>query len=397
MSASFDPMDADFRRDPHTQLARSRRSARIVPHPGPPRTFSLLHYEDVRGILRDWKLWSNEITPDETSREFGALIADPPAHDRMRGLLERAFRPRMIADLEERVREIANALMDDVVASKRVDFVESFAYPLPVIVIAEILGVPPEDRKLFKSWSDEAFSTLGLGLFGGVTDSIQARHRALVSEMCGYFEPLVADRRAKPRDDLLTAMVEAEYEGSSLDFDEVVRSLVLLLVAGNETTTSVIANAALAFDSFPSERQRLYREPERVEQAVEEVLRFSTPVLYDPRRATRDTELHGVSVREGDVVLAWLSSANRDEAIFEEPERFDIRRERNPHLTFGLGIHHCLGAHLARLELRIALETLFSRTRDFERVDDAPLPLHPSPVFGSVSQLPIQVVEAGGS
>jgi cytochrome P450 len=394
MALSFDPTDPSFRRDPHGLLAQGRADCPTVVHPGPPRSISVLRYDDVRTILRDWQTYSSEIGSDDTASEFGALLGDPPDHDRIRALLERAFRPRMVQRFGPRLRQVADELLDSALRSGEVEMVEAFAGPLPVIAIAELLGVPAEDRELFKAWSDEAFSTLGLGLFGGITDELRGRHGALMKEMSDYFAPHVEARRQEPREDLLSGMVSAEDEGSKLNYEEMISSMLLLLVAGNETTTSLIGNALLAFDAFPEEQARLRQDPSLLDSAVEEVLRFCTPVQFDPRRAARDVELHGTSIRKGDLVLPWLSSANRDEKVFERPEHFDIGRGRTPHLTFGLGIHHCLGANLARLETRVALGALFEKTRSFSRADDRELPLHPSPVFKAVTELPLRLEPA---
>jgi cytochrome P450 len=209
--------------------------------------------------------------------------------------------------------------------------------------------------------------------------------------MRDYFVPLAEERRARPQDDLLTGLVQAEHEGSKLDYSEMLSMLTLLLVAGNETTTTLIGNAAIELMAHPEAERALREDPALLPGAIEEVLRFASPVQFDPRRATCNLTLHGVEIGEDDYVLCWLGSANRDAKVFERPEVFDITREKNPHLSFGFGTHFCLGANLARLEARVALGTLLGRTRSIERSDDDALPLHPSPVFRGVTRLPVRL------
>jgi cytochrome P450 len=214
---------------------------------------------------------------------------------------------------------------------------------------------------------------------------------ALREEMNRYFVPLAEARRREPQDDLLTGLVEAEHEGSKLDHDEMLAMLVLLLVAGNETTTTLIGNAVLALLDHPGEQKRLRDDPALLPTAIDEVLRFSSPVQFDPRRVTRATEISGTPIAENTMVLCWLGSANRDEDVFDRPDTFDVGRRDNPHIAFGFGVHHCLGHNLARLEARVALEVLLERTTHFERIDAEPLPLHPSPVFRAVTKLPLRL------
>jgi cytochrome P450 len=227
--------------------------------------------------------------------------------------------------------------------------------------------------------------------FGGVDVERMRRQRALFDEMRAYFVPLAEKRRREPREDLLTGLVRAEHEGSRLSHDEMLSMLVLLLVAGNETTTTLIGNATLELLAHPDAEAQLRADPGLLPTAIDEVLRFSSPVQFDPRRATRDVELRGVKIRADDVVLCWLGSANRDEDVFPDSERFDPARRPNPHLAFGFGPHHCLGHNLARLEAQVAIGELLARTRRFERTDADPLPLHPSPVFRAVTRLPLRL------
>jgi cytochrome P450 len=232
---------------------------------------------------------------------------------------------------------------------------------------------------------------LGTGFFGALDLARIRRQRDLLAEMRAYFVPLAEERERAPREDLLTGLVKARHEGSRLSQEEMLSMLTLILVAGNETTTTLIGNAVLELLAHPAELARLRADPGLLPTAVEEVLRFASPVQFDPRRATREVELHGHKIRPDDFVLCWLGSANRDEAVFERPDVFDVARPKGSHLAFGFGVHYCLGANLARLEAEVALGTLLRRTSSIERLDVAPLPLHPSPVFRGVTSLPVRL------
>jgi cytochrome P450 len=395
----FNPLDPRVRRDPYALYERGRRELPAFAHEGLPfRVVSIFRYEDVQAILRDWETWSNYFPPMIVADEMGGsgppsmLGTDPPEHTRLRSLVNKAFTPRIVQRLEPRMREIAEELLDAAVEQGEVDLVKALTYPLPVVVVAEIIGIPPEDREMFKRWSDEAVASLGVVFLSGADPERIERQRALFEEMRGYFIPLAEERRKHPREDLLTGLVQAEHEGSKLSHEEMLAMLVLLLVAGNETTTTLIGNAVLTLHDHPEEQKRLRDDPELLVSAIDEVLRFSSPVQFDPRRATRATELHGVPIAKDDYVLCWLGSANRDEAVFDRPDVFDVGRRKNPHMAFGFGTHYCIGANLARLEARVAVGTLLARTRSFERTDARDLPLHPSPVFKAVTELPVRLL-----
>jgi len=286
---------------------------------------------------------------------------------------------------------IAAELVEAAVARGRVDLVEALTYPLPVVVIAEIIGIPAEDRAQFKVWSDAAVENLGAVFMGPLPPEKIASQRRVRVEMEDYFRRLVDERRRRPSEDLLSGLVAAEVEGSRLSFDELIAMLLLILVAGNETTTTLIGNAVLELLAHPAVLAAVRTNPELLPGAVEEVLRFSSPIQMDPRRAVRATEIRGHPIEAGQIVLSWLGSANRDETVFERPDEFDIGRRDSRHLAFGFGPHYCLGASLATLEAVTALRALLARTRAIRRIDDAPLPLHPSFVFRGVTSLPLEV------
>jgi len=402
---AFNPIDPAVRRDPYALYERGRREHPAFAHAGlPVPLVSVFRYADVQGVLRDVSLFSNDfgrgrLLPPEVQKIAeqappSMIGMDPPDHTRLRSLVNKAFTPRIVRQLEPRLREVAHALLDGALARREIDLVQALTYPLPVVAIAEIIGVPPEDRDRFKVWSDRAVATLGTGFFAPPTLEQMERQLALRDEMNRYFVPLADARRRDPQDDLLTGLVQAEHEGTHLDQDEMLAMLTLLLVAGNETTTTLIGNAVLTLLDHPGELKRLRDDPSLLPRAVDEVLRFESPVQFDPRRTTRDTEIAGTKVAENTLVLCWLGSANRDERAFERPDAFDVTRQKNPHISFGYGTHHCLGHNLARLEASVALEVLLERTSSFERTHTGPLPLHPSPVFKAVTKLPVRLTPA---
>ncbi len=394
----FNPLDPQVRRHPYALYERGRREFPVFRHEGLPiPVHSVFRYEDTQAILRDAETWSNEfgggIEADEIGDEAppSMIGTDAPRHTRLRSLVNKAFTPRIVQRLEPRMAAIAGELLDEALEAEEVDLVQAFTYPLPVVVIAEIIGVPSSDREMFKGWSDRAIANLGLAFFAGPDPDRIRRQRDLFAEMRSYFAALAEERRKQPQEDLLTGLVEAEHEGSRLSHDEMVSMLVLLLVAGNETTTTLIGNAALALHDHPDEQKRLRDDPGLMPRAIDEVLRFSSPVQFDPRRATRNVELHGVEIQKDEMVLTWIGSANRDETVFDRPDVFDVGREKNPHLAFGFGSHYCLGHNLARLEAQVAIQKLLERTARFERTDDDELPLHSSPVFRAASRIPVRL------
>jgi cytochrome P450 len=389
---AFNPFDEATRRSPYALFARARSEHPLWRHEGLPLS-SVFRFADCQAILRDTKTWSSMFptppgfAPEDVPRSM--LVMDPPEHTRLRGLVSQAFTPKRIRELAPRIEQIAHELLDDALARREVDLVEALTYPLPVIVIAEMIGVPAGDRAQFKAWSDALVAPLGSVFFAPPTAELVDEQRRIRAELEAYFVRLVEERRRAPKDDLLTGLVQAELEGSRLSFEELLAMLILLLVAGNETTTNLIGNAALELLAHPDALAAVRADPSLMPSAMEEVLRYASPVQMDPRIATRDVEIQGVTIPAGEFVLCWLGSANRDDSVFERPETFDVRREKNHHLAFGFGPHYCLGSSLATLEAVIAVRVLLERTRSFQRTEDAPLPLHPSIVFRGVTSLPM--------
>ena len=372
---SLNPFDPEFVRDPFAVYARGRAEQPVFRHQGLP-LLSAFRYADVEGVLRDAANWSSRFPPPPNAKEVGfpeaedasMLGQDQPRHTRLRNLVNQAFTPRMIRALEPRLREVARELLDEALEKRSVDIVDALSHPLPVIAIAEMIGVPVADRAQFREWSDLSVENLGEGIGGMPIDPERARVQVRVAaEMDAYFWEQAEQRRRRPQEDLLTGLVNARIDGRGLGRTELMAMLQLLLVAGNETTTNLIGNAVLQFLAHPDELRRLRVEPALLPTAIEEVLRFDSPVQATVRRAARDLEVGGVPVQKEESVLLWLGSANRDAEFFPEPDRFDVARTPNRHLSFGFGIHFCLGANLARLEARVALGGLLERTRGFAR------------------------------
>ena len=283
------------------------------------------------------------------------LFFDPPRHTKLRALISKAFTPRVVANLEPRIRELSRQLLDQAIERGEMDLATDFAVPLPMRVIAELLGVPDSDWPRYKRWSDAI-----LKIANSITRDEEAartiqEYRAVTAEMRAWLPELIAERRATSQDDLLKRLVEAEVDGERLTEQEILGFVQLLLVGGQETTANLINNAILCFIEHPDQLARLRAAPELLPGAIEEVLRFRSPLQWMPRATTRDIEMHGQIIPAGKLVLPMIGSANRDSRQFPNASGFDITRNPNPHIAFGLGIHACWARARARLEARIAL------------------------------------------
>lgn len=330
----------------------------------------LTRYQDVDAVLRDYKRFSNDDRNANQVRfsPYGdearsMLRIDPPDHTRMRSLVGKAFTPRAVTELKPRIEEIVDRLLDDV--GDTFDVIDDFAYPLPIIVIAEMLGVPPEDRDRFKVWSNDVAETLEPGLS---SDDAEKSNRSR-SQLTQYFAGVIEQREKQPREDLISALIEAEVEGDKLTREELLSTLVLLLVAGNETTKNLIGNGLLALMRNPDQLRKLRDQPEMMVSAVEELLRFDSPVQIDRRIALEDVEIDGNRIQKGQSLLLLIGAANRDPEQFPDPDRLDLGRSDNSQISFGRGIHHCLGAPLARLEAGIAFKKLLERFDDLQAIE----------------------------
>lgn len=386
-NAEIDLLDGRFYgRDPQRELAWMRRNAPVY-WDEPRGIWGVALHEDVQRVSKDAERFCSSGSSRPDAPAIPSMInMDDPLHKRRRGLVNRGFTPRRVADHEPRIRQICRELIAKVAPRGRCDFVAEIAAPLPMIVIGDMLGVEPEDRDRLLHWSDELIEGTSSTASAEVRE---AAARAFVDYM-EYHRKVVADRRARPRDDLMSVLVHGEIDGERLDDDALLQESLLILVGGDETTRHVISGGMEALIRHPEQRALLAREPRRIPVAVEEMLRWVTPIQNMNRTATCDVELRGQAIRKGDKLLLLYKSANRDESVFEAPERFDATRDPNPHLAFGgYGTHHCLGASLARLELRVMFEELLAALPDLELASDAPLPLRPSNFIVGIQSMPV--------
>lgn len=394
----FDPFSEEHRIDPYPAYAELRRHAPAyrVEKPG---AWAISRYADVAFVLRHPELFSSSAmqtmmtsgftggsgTPGlglagadaarfaELLRTLPVSIADvlgsrsliasdPPRHGALRNLVNRGFTPRRIAELEPRIRAIARASLAAVQEKRELDLVADFAVPLPVTVIAELLGVEPERTADFKRWSDCTVAG-ATGTGAGIRPETMLEAFA---ELSTYMIGVIEQRRAEPKEDLISTLIRAENGEAGLTPLEVVMFTLLLLVAGNETTTNLLGNTMLALLAHPAELDRVQRDPALIPALVEEALRFDGPIQFVFRTATQDVDLAGARIPAGATVMPLIGSANRDDAQFEGADRLDVSRNTQGHLAFGVGIHFCLGASLARLEARVALEELLAHFVRFE-------------------------------
>jgi cytochrome P450 len=372
----YNPMDATLRSDPYpfyTQLRQADPFHRCRNADG----WVLSRYADVLEVLRDTSYSADERNhqrfdqmvkrihraglrqPYEGDR--GSMLRmDPPTHTRLRGLVAKAFTPRAVERMRPRIEAILKDLLESRPAKGPMELVTELASPLPVRVIAEMLGIPSEDHARFRDWSNELVRSLGEAKL----EDFQAAERA-ADQLDKYFEAIIEARRRAPKDDLISALVQAEDAGDRLKRPEMLSTLSLLLVAGNETTTNLISNATLALLRNPEQLEHLRQSPERVPGAIEELLRYDSPVQMTSRIATEDRVLRGHPIKKGQQLVLLLGSANRDPDVFPDADRLDLTRADVRHLSFSHGIHFCLGAQLARLEASLALQGLITRFPKF--------------------------------
>jgi len=380
----------------HEMFEVLRREDPLYFHPDPVSGqgfWCVTRHDDLVTVNRDAHVFSSSVQginiPDIVEEQAGVrdmmLYMDPPRHTRYRLLVNKGFTPRMIGLIESHLRAKATAIVDNVIDNGHADFVEDIASELPLQAIAELMGVPQEDRRKLFEWSNTMIGFDDPEFQGSRDDGMLA-----AAEMYMFANALAADRRAEPREDIVTKLINAEIEGDKLSEAEFDMFFLLLTVAGNETTRNVTAHGMKALIEHPDEFDKLKADPsdENIERAVEEILRWATPVLYFRRTATEDYELRGKQIKAGDKVVMWHISANRDEAVFDKPFDFKVDRWPNEHIAFGGGgPHFCLGANLARMELRLIFRELVTRLPDMRL--DGDVEMLRSNFIGGIKRMPV--------
>ena len=389
---TYNPLSRRMARNPYPFYAELR-ARDPVHHSRLLDAWVFSRHADVDVIQRDFRRFSNDQRKRDPRlrRRRGSLplpdptilFLDPPDHTRLRSLVNKAFTPRAVTAIEARIRGMAGTLLD-AADPAGFDLMEALANPLPVMVIAEMLGVPPEDRVQFKEWSDQRARILEPTVSGRELQIAQQASRSLDA----YFRTIIEARRVEPRDDIISALVHVEEAGDRLTEREMLGMLRLLLVAGNETTTNLIGNGMLALLRHPEQMRALRDDPGLIPMAVEELLRFDSPVQATLRLVLEDCEVNGFALRRGDNAVLLNGAANHDPAVFDDPDRLDVRRGEVNHVAFGRGIHYCLGAPLARLEGRIAVEVLLERYPALRLLSDRPA-FRSSIVLRGLDALPV--------
>ena len=405
--ATIDVLDIDlngqeFLSDPYPLYDRVRAENPIHWNESDKHWY-ITRYADVMAMLKDSRLTSNRIRalakdlPKKTQEKVTPLVdaisswmlqSDPPSHTRMRGLVNKAFTPRMIEGLRSRIQYLVDGMLDDVQRNGGMDVLADLAVPMPGIVISDMLGVPPEDQPQFKKWSSDITGRYVAG--GGkisVSDLYELSQKSFF-ELSDYFRVVIESLRGQPNDNLLSAMIEAEEAGDKLTTDELIANCVLLMFAGNETTTNLVGNGMLALLQNPEQLRILQGNADMIGSAVEELLRFDSPVQKTARMAKVEIEIGGKVIKAGDLVMLCYGSANRDPEQFENPNRLDLTRTDNRHLAFAQGIHYCLGAALARMEGQIAIKTLLKRMPDI-KLADGPIERYPTSHIWGLKSLPV--------
>lgn len=359
---------------------RDQRRERAMRYDDSRGCWEVFRYEPAKEILGDWERFSSRSPlPADRQNIIRDTIfnVDPPRHTELRSTVEDEFRPSVVHGMEPKIRRIADELLDDVADDGEMDFVTDYAQPLPILVIAELLGVPEEDRDEFKAWCDvltKYQTTTG-------TDAVEEQDE-VSREMGAYFMEIIEERREDPQDDIISVLAQSEIDGEPMPLKDILGFGALFLIAGNITTAHGLTNAMRCFSSQPRLFDDLAGDRDALETAIEEVFRYRSPVPLNRRVVTEDTEVAGNQLREGDLVMVWVISANHDEARFETPDEFRPDRSPNPHIAFGHGVHACIGSALARLETRVALERFLDRFDDVQVVEDDPEPVWNSAMHG---------------
>ncbi len=352
----------------------------------------LFDFESVKRALADHDAFSSDLShvPGHGNPGEWFLFFDPPRHTKLRALISKAFTPRVVANLEPRIRELSRQLLDAVIEQGVMDLAADFSVPLPMAVIAEMLGVPTADWPRYKRWSDVILKLANTFARDEQAARTVKDYREVTAEMRAFLPDLIAQRRQAHQDDLLTRLIEADVDGERLTPEEILGFVQLLLVGGQETTANLLNNAILCFIENPDQRARLETTPALLPPMIEEVLRYRSPVQWMTRATRRPVEVHGQVIPSGKLVLPVIGAANRDPKQFRDADRFDVARDPNPHIAFGHGIHSCLGAPLARLEARIALTDFLERVKDYELAEVEPWEPRKALNVHGPSRLPIR-------
>jgi len=394
-------VSAEFKANPFPFLAILRASEPVfrttLPDKAKTPVWLMTRYADVNALLKYERLPKNRLnalTPDQVRKlpwvppmfrplERNMLDLDPPDHTRLRALVHKAFTPRLVEQMRARVQTLADELLEGITRHGEMDLINDYALPLPMTIITEILGVPTSDRHKFHKWSKAVVSLS--------SPNVTMRVLPNVWMFIRYLRRFFKLRRQDPQDDLASALIQAEEAGDRLSEDELLAMVFLLLVAGHETTVNLIGSGVLALLEHPDQMEKLRRDPSLIKPAVEELLRFTAPVFMSTERYAReDVTIHGVTIPHGEMTFGVIGSANRDENVFENPDALDITREPNKHLSFGQGIHFCLGAPLARLEAQIAINTLLLRVPDLRlKGPSESLRWRPSMILRGLDALPV--------
>ncbi|WP_220210027.1 cytochrome P450 [Reticulibacter mediterranei] len=350
--------------------------------------WQVFRYDDVERVITDYNLFSSEKVPGFSEDTFlgDTMVAkDPPAHRKLRNIVNQAFTPRAINQLSDHLTQIMQELLDDALPKGQIDFVPDIAFPFPAKAIALVLGIPDKEWDIFRRW---AGTPPGTGPLPRTREEAMQQAHDREQRMYDYFSELLAERRRSPSGDILSALSVAEVDGERLSESDLTKFCLLLLGAGQETTKNLLANAIYCFTQYPDVRDQLIQQPELMSTAVEEILRYLPPVWYIFRRTKAEVELGGERIPANAIVQAWNASANHDPEAFPNPDQLDIRREPNRHLTFGHGIHFCLGAPLARLEARIGLPMILTQLKQLRRIPDTPIMVRAGLVY-IIQSLPI--------
>ncbi len=400
---TFDLFTQEALRNPHPILAQMRQDAPVYKLDHKEMNhypWLLTRYDDCINLTKDDRFTksflrrpsSGPVNPNDMQRQAASTInrhmltVDPPDHTRLRSLVHKAFTPRMMRELGGRIQEIADGLIDNMQGKSQIDLMADFTIPLPITVIAEMLGIPASDQAKFREWTQ-------IIVVEGSRGTAGERAGVAALEFIMYFHQLFEERRVNLGDDLISGLLQVEEAGDKLSSEEMISMVFLLLVAGHETTVNLLANGALDLLTHPDQLQKLRENPALIDNAVEEILRYNGPLGSTTMRwALEDVEIHGQVIPAGDMVLASLLGADRDPEIFENPNVFDITRNPNPHIAFGNGIHYCLGAPLARIEGVISFNTILKRLPNLSlAVKPEELIWNESILLHSMKALPVNI------